>query len=205
MSVPAYTPPPNGWRTFLIVWVTQSASLLGSALTLFALTIWLTVSVYPDEAQKPQLAWAIAALALSFAVPTVFAAPIAGAWADRHDRRRTMLTMDLASFGLSLILAALIFLGRLPLLALIVIGALEAALRSFHEAAFDTSYAMLVPAEKLPRANGMMRTIQSLSGILAPGLAAALISLPALARQGRLPAFLGRLGSISDGAVLAIE
>jgi MFS family permease len=204
MTAPEYTPPPDGWRTFLIVWVTQSASLLGSALTLFALTVWLTVTVYPAEAQKPQLAWAIAALALSYAVPTVIVAPIAGAWADRHDRRRTMLWMDLASFLLSLVLAALIALGRLPLAALIVLGALQAAFRSFHEAAFDTSYAMLVPADKLPRANGMMRTIQSLSGILAPGLAAALIVLPALARQGRLPAFAAFLGAISDGAVLAI-
>ncbi len=53
MTAPEYTPPPSGWRTFLIVWVTQSASLLGSALTLFALTVWLTVAVYPAEARRP--------------------------------------------------------------------------------------------------------------------------------------------------------
>ena len=28
----AYTLPANGWRTFLIVWVTQSISVFGSAL-----------------------------------------------------------------------------------------------------------------------------------------------------------------------------
>ena len=65
-SIP-YQAPPNGWRTFLIVWATQSVSVLGSALTFFAITIWLTTGLYPTAAQKPQLAWALSAVALSFA------------------------------------------------------------------------------------------------------------------------------------------
>jgi hypothetical protein len=50
----------------------------------------------------------------------------------------------------------------------------------------------------------MMQTIFSLAGILSPGLAALLIALPALARQGNLPTFAAGLGQISDGAALAI-
>ena len=44
-----YQPPPNGWRTFLIIWGTQSASVFGSAMTLFAMNIWLTQT--PHELQ----------------------------------------------------------------------------------------------------------------------------------------------------------
>ncbi|MBI3762249.1 MAG: MFS transporter [Chloroflexi bacterium] len=199
-----YQAPPKGWRTFLIVWITQSISVIGSALTFFAITIWLTVTLYPTEAQKPQLAWALSALSLSFAVPTVFLAPIAGAFVDRHDRKRTMIAMDVANGFLTLAILLLIAAHRLNIVELIVIGALSASFGTFHSAAFDTSYAMIVPEEKLPRANGMMQTIFSLSGIVAPGLAAALISLPALARQGNLPGFASPLGQIGDGAVLAI-
>jgi hypothetical protein len=36
-----YQPPANDWRTFLIVWTTQSISMFGSALTVFAIHIWL--------------------------------------------------------------------------------------------------------------------------------------------------------------------
>jgi hypothetical protein len=50
----------------------------------------------------------------------------------------------------------------------------------------------------------MMQTIWSLSGILAPSVAATLISLPALARGGKLPAFASILGQVPNGAMLAI-
>ncbi len=204
MSATPYQAPPNGWRTFLIVWVTQSVSVFGSALTQFAITIWLTTTLYPNPEQKPQLAWAISAWALAFAIPTVFAAPLAGAYVDRHDRKRTMIAMDLANGVLSTVILFLIVTRRFNLPELIVIGALSATFGAFHNAAFDTSYAMLVPEARLPRANAMMQTIFSLAGILSPGLAALLISLPALARQGNLPAFAAGLGQIPDGAALAI-
>ncbi len=65
---PSYQPPPNGWRTFLIVWGTQSVSVFGSALTIFTMNIWLTQTLYPLPEQKPQLAAALAALNLAFAL-----------------------------------------------------------------------------------------------------------------------------------------
>ncbi len=199
-----YQPPENGWRTFLIVWVTQSISVIGSALTGFAITIWLTTDLYSNPSQKSQLAWALSALNLAYAIPVIFGAPIAGAFADRHDRKLTMIFMDLANGCVSLLTVFLIATGRLNLLWLVSIGALSSVFTAFHGAAFDTSYAMLVPPDKLPRANGMMQTIWALSGILAPSVAAALIGLPALARGGRLPAFTSLLGQVPNGSMLAI-
>ena len=146
-----YQPPPNGWRTFLIIWGTQSASVFGSAMTLFAMNIWLTQTLYPRPDQKPQLAAALAAINLAFAIPVVFGAPLAGAWADRHDRKRTMMVADFCNGALSLILAALVLSGSLQLWMLLVIIALMAFLSAFHGAAFDTSYAMLV-TERTPAA-----------------------------------------------------
>ncbi|MCL5995403.1 MAG: MFS transporter [Chloroflexi bacterium] len=199
-----YQPPANGWRTFLIVWVTQSMSVIGSALTGFAITIWLTTGLYPDPSQKAQLAWALSALNLSFAIPVVFGAPIAGAFVDRHDRKRTMMVMDCANGCISLLTLALIATRQLNVFWLVVIGVLSSTCTAFHNAAFDTSYAMLVPKDRLPRANGMMQTIWALSGVLAPSVAATLITLPALARNGQLPAFMTLLGGIPDGTLLAI-
>ena len=200
-----YQPPPNGWRTFLIIWGTQSASVFGSAMTLFAMNIWLTQTLYPRPEQKPQLAAALAAINLAFAIPVVFGAPIAGAWVDRHDRKRTMMVADFCNGALSLVLAALVLSGSLQLWMLLVIVVLMAFLSVFHGAAFDTSYAMLVSEERLPRANGMMQTMWALAGILAPAIAATLIALPALARNGTLDRPAERsLGSLSNGAALPI-
>lgn len=200
-----YQPPANGFRTFLLLWATQSVSVLGSALSFFAVTIWLTQTLYPLPEQKPQLAFALSAVSLAYALPTVFIAPIAGAWADRHDRKRTMMSVDALNGGVSLLLAILMLTQSLHLGLLIVLVALYAILAAFHFAAFDTSYAMLVPEKQLPRANGMMQTMWALSGILSPGIAATIIALPALARQGVIGGALGAaLTLLRDGTPLTI-
>jgi len=196
-----YQPPPNGWHTFLIVWVTQSVSVFGSALTFFAVNIWLAQTLYPRPEQKPELAAALSAIALAFALPTVFGAPIAGAWADRHDRKRTMMAMDFANGLLSLLLAALVINNALQLPLLIVLVVVQALFSLFHQSAFDTSYAMIVPEDKLPRANGMMQTIWALSGIVSPAIAAALISVPALLRQSGVT---GGVAELRDGTPLVM-
>jgi DHA3 family macrolide efflux protein-like MFS transporter len=99
----------------------------------------------------------------------------------------------------------LVVTNTLNLLLLIVLLVIAAILGAFHNSAFDTSYAMIVPEEQLPRANGMMQTIWSLSGILSPAIAATIISLPGLARQGMIPGSVGvTLARLKDGTALAM-
>jgi MFS family permease len=196
-----YEPPPNGFRTFIVLWVTQSISVFGTALTFFAINIWLTQVLYPAPEQKPQLAAALSAMGLAFGLPVVFGAPVAGAFVDRHDRKRTMMIADTLSGLLSLVLVAMILSETLQIWSLLMLTAGFAFVGAFHGAAFDTSYAMIVPEKQLPRANGMMQTIWSLSGIIAPMLAAALIALPALARQAGSS---GPIAQLPNGTVLAI-
>ncbi len=207
MSTPIateYQPPANGFRTFLIVWITQSLSVFGSALTWFAVTIWLTQTKYPLESQKPELAFALTAISLTYIV-TLVLAPIAGAWADRHDRKRTMMLVDATNGLLSFTLMTLLLTGVLDVWMLVLLVAAFQGFSVFHNSAFDTSYAMLVSEKQLARANGMMQTMWSLSGILSPAIAASIIALPSLARQGLLPgAFADWLAPLTDGAALAI-
>lgn len=201
----SYQAPPNGFRTFLFVWFTQSISVFGTALTFFSVTIWLTQTLYPLPEQKPELAFALAAVSLAAGVPIIFGAPLAGAWADRHDRKRTMMVTDFFSGCLSTLIAVLMVAGLLDVWLLVVIVAINAILGSFHYSAFDTSYAMLVPDHQLPRANGMMQTMFALSGILSPSIAAMIITLPELARQELIPGAIGAtLAAMKDGAPLAI-
>ena len=197
-----YQAPPNGFRTFLIMWVTQSFSAFGTALTSFAINIWLSQTLYPLPEQKPALAFALAANGLAFALPAVFGAPLAGAWADRHDRKRTMMAMDFANGCLSLVLVTLLATHSLQLWMLLILSTLYSTFGAFHMSSFDTSYAMLVPEQQLPRANGMMQTMWSLSNVLSPAAAAILISVPALARQDVVP--IAALGQLSEGTPLAI-
>jgi len=201
----SYNPPPQGFRTFLIVWLTQSISVVGSTLTYFAIIVWLSQSLYPGPTQQKDLALAIMLVTLAFSIPTVFAAPLAGAYADRHDRKRIMLVTDVLSGLLRLVLAAYLLTGGRSLWPLLAILAAASIIGATHASAFDASYVMLVTKQQLPRANGMMQTTWALGGILAPAIAAAIIALPGLARQGAISGSLGAfLGRLTDGVPLAI-
>lgn len=200
-----YQAPRNGFRTFLIVWASQSVSVFGSSLTFFAINIWLVESLYPRPEQQPQLAWALAAIGLAMMLPNIVAMPVAGVLADRMDRKRLMMTMDLTNGLLVTLFCVLMATGRLQLWMLLSGMVLFAVTSAIHGSAFDTSYAMLVTDEQLPRANGMMQTMWSLSSLLAPAAAATIIALPVLARAGSMGGTLGRLlGTVKEGAALAI-
>jgi MFS family permease len=200
-----YEPPANGFRTFLIMWITQSISLIGSAVTFFAITIWLVQTLYPRPDQQAELAFALAAVGLAMAFPSVFLAPIGGASADRYDRKQIMFVSDLVSALVVGILLLLMITNTLTLWPLIGLIFLASCSGVFHTAAFDTSYVMLVSKAQLPRANGMMQTMFGLSNAIAPAIAASIIVLPALARQGVLPAFIAApLAALHQGVVLVL-
>lgn len=202
---PVYHPPKNGFRTFLILWATQSISVIGSALTYFSTTIWLTEVRYPNPDQKAQLAFAVSATGVIWGITHILITPFAGAWADRHDRKTTMIVCDFLNGVLSVGLMILILYGLLELWMLLIILALSTIIGDFHGSSFDTSYAMLVPEKQLPRANGLMQTSWSLSSILSPAMAAMLISLPVLAQQGAISGALGSFfAAVSSGTALAI-
>lgn len=175
-----YVAPRHGFRTFVMVWAAQSLSVIGSGMTGFALNVYLAQVLYPAAEQRAELALAFTALNLGFTIPFVFGGPLAGAWADRHDRKQIMIVTNIAKGLITLVTFALMLSGSLQLWMLVCIGVLAAAASAFHYAAFDASYAMLVSDRLLPRANGMMQTTWSLSGIISPALAALIIALPGL-------------------------
>ncbi|ABX04218.1 MAG TPA: MFS transporter [Herpetosiphon sp.] len=197
--------PKKGIRTFLIVWFTQSISVMGSSLTFFTIIIWLTKHQYPDESQKQLLAFALSTLGLARALTTIVLAPIAGAWVDRHDRKQTMIIANIINSLLAFGLMALMLVNSLELWSLMLLQVGLAASGSFHAAAFDTAYSTLVPKRFLPRANGMMQTMWSLSTILAPTVAAALIALPDMLRKsGGSAGWTSVITNLADGTALTI-
>lgn len=176
----AYAPPQHGFRTFVIMWLAQSLSVIGSGMTGFAMNVYLAQTLYPAPEQKAELALAFTVLNLGFWIPYVFGGPFAGAWVDRHDRRLILIATNIAKGLVAIATFALMISSRLELWMLVCAGAFGAAASTLHYAAFETSYAMLVPDRQLPRANGMMQTTLSIADIISPALAAFIISLPVL-------------------------
>lgn len=189
--------PANGFRTFLILLVTQGLSVFGSMLSYFAVNVWLTQTLYGGADQREELAFALTALSLAFMVPQLLLGAVAGALADRWDRRKMMLTADLGLAVSTFVMLGLMATGALSLPVLLLLEVLAAVFATLHQSAFETSHAMLVPPDQFARANGMMQTLFSLARVFGPTTAAMLFAVPAFLPAG-LPA------GLKDGAVLAI-
>ena len=76
----------GGFRTFIVVWAGQLVSLVGSALTGFALAVW----VFQETGSATRLALVL----LSTILPGIVLGPLAGALVDRWDRRWAMILSD---------------------------------------------------------------------------------------------------------------
>src|SRR5689334_4206515 len=83
-SIPSTTP--HGMRTFLIIWVGQLVSLIGSAMTSFALGVW----IFQQTGSATQFALNV----VCFFLPGVVLAPISGIVTDRYSRRLVMMASD---------------------------------------------------------------------------------------------------------------
>jgi MFS family permease len=156
-----------GMTGFTIVWAGQVVSLLGSAMTQFALTIWAW--------QITGEATALSLVAFFSFGPTVLVSPFAGALVDRWDRKLVMMLSDLAA-GLSTIaILTLYATGLLQIWHLYVAGAFAGVFGAFQFPAYSAAVSVMLPKEQYARASGMLSLAESSSGIVAPVLAGILL------------------------------
>jgi MFS family permease len=153
-------------RAFTIVWLGQVVSLIGTAMTQFAITIWAW--------EQTGDALALAGVAAFSFGPAVLFSPIAGALVDRSNRKLVMMISDIAAGITTIALFLLYSSGQLQIWHLFVAGAIEGTFQAFQWPAYSAAISMMIPKEQYARANGMMSLAESGSGILAPVLAGAL-------------------------------
>ena len=170
----------GGFRKFLTLWGSQTLSLFGTFVSQFAVNVWLVRDLYPLPSQKPALAWALTATTFAMTAPTIYGMPIAGAYADRHDKQRILVGVNTGLAIVSGVLVALLLAHRLGIGIAVGLLVAYALLGAFHSAAFESGYPLIVPRAQLPRANAMMMTSFGLSQLLSPPIAATLVGLPAL-------------------------
>lgn len=109
------------------------------------------------------------------AVPTVLLGPIAGAVADRFDRRRVMLLADMLSALVLLVCLAGVSVGlKLPAVYLAV--AAVAVISTFDRPASEALLPKLVSWDGLGRANSSVRFATRLAQIAGPAAASGLLS-----------------------------
>ena len=106
---------------FRRLWVAQSISDIGDGMTLTALLLLVTTLGATTTT--------LAVMSIAIAIPTVIFGLVAGAVADRYDRRRIMLASDLLRAGLVASFVLVATLERLPIL--VVLASLQATVGVF--------------------------------------------------------------------------
>ncbi len=124
-------------RSFLLIWSGQLVSVVGSRLSSFALGLW----VYQTTGSTTEygLLW------LFMAVPAILVSPLAGAFVDRHDRKKVMLAADSCAAAGTLVIAFLLWLGKLDLWVIYLATGVQAAANAFQVPAYLASIPLLVP------------------------------------------------------------
>lgn len=162
----------SGMRAFMIVALGQVASMLGTSMTGFALTIW----AFGETGRATDLAL----IGFFFVTPMLVLSPTAGALVDRYDRKLMMILSDLASGLMTIVVLILFSLGRLEIWHLYITSAISGAFQAFQWPAFSAAISVMIPKEQYARAHGINSLGESATGIIAPLLAGSLLALSSL-------------------------
>ena len=153
-------------KTFLILWSTQSLSQLGSAMTGFALTLWLY--------EKTGSALQTALLAVCSYAPYVVMSIFAGALSDRWDKKKVMLVCDTLAACCSVAVLVLLKADLLRPVHMYLLNAVTGLMNTVQQPASDVAMTMITPKEYYQKTSGLRSFSSSLVTILNPVFATAL-------------------------------
>jgi MFS family permease len=154
-------------REFRLFFTGQMVSLLGDAVTPFALA-WAVLDL---TGSARDLGFVIAANT----APLVIFLLVGGVFADRRPRRSVMLTADVARLAVQATTAALLLSHSARIWELIVLQALAGTGTAFFNPASTGLTPMTVSAERLQEANALRGMSMGLTQFAGPALAGILI------------------------------
>ncbi|QQO08840.1 MFS transporter [Breznakiella homolactica] len=159
-------------RDFLILWVSQSVSTLGTAMTNFALIVW----IYGQKGT----ASSVTLLSVCSFLPSILFCFIAGTIADRWDKKRIMLAADLMAAVGTVTILALYLTSSLRIWHLYIINFLLSFMNAFQNPASYVATSLLVPKEHYIKVSGLQALSGSIATILAPAMGSMVLAFGGL-------------------------
>jgi MFS family permease len=154
-------------RDFRMLWIAQSASVIGDNIVLVALSLFII--------ERTHSATDLGLILAAQALPLVAFLLVGGVWADRLPRHRVMIATDLVRFALHTLLAALIFAGSVPLWQVIVIEMLFRTAEAFFRPAANGLLPQTVAEQDIQPATAITGISNNVAEFAGPGLAVALV------------------------------
>lgn len=159
-------------KSFIILWLTQSFSTLGSAMTSFALILW------SYEAKGSALSTAM--LSVCSYAPYVIMSIFAGALSDRWNKKVTMLVCDTAAAFCTLIVLFLYHRDSLEIWHLYCLNAINGLMNTIQQPASDVARSVIVDKKYYQFTSGLRSISKSAVDIITPAAAAAAFAFAGL-------------------------
>ncbi len=153
-------------QAFYVLWITQSFSQLGSAITSFALVIWLY--------EKSGSALSTALLAVCSYAPYIILSMFAGALSDTWNKKRTMLACDSLAAISTVVLLVLLQTDHLQIWHLYALNALNGTMNTVQQPASDVAVSLITPRKHYQKVSGLRSFSNALITMLTPIIATAL-------------------------------
>lgn len=135
--------------TFFTVAFGQLISLIGTNLTTFALSVW----ALEQTGQVSEFAL----INVFGRLPAILFAPLAGAIADRYDRRKVMIFSDVLAAVSTVAVALLFWTDALQVWHLYITATIGSISSTFQEPAYTAAITQLIPKRYLGHANGIVQ------------------------------------------------
>lgn len=159
----------NNFKRYIIFWLSQALSQLGSSMTAFALVLW----VYMQNGS----AMTVSLMSFFNYLPYIIVSLFVGAFVDNHSKKKIMLVSDSIAAFCSAIIFTLSVAGKLQIWHIYLINFIIGFMNAFHELAFSVTLGKIVPKKKLTQVSGMNSFSSNLVTVLSPLLASSLFAL----------------------------
>ncbi len=156
------------FKKYIILWLSQSVSGLGSSMTGFALVLW----AYGQSGS----AMSVSMMSFCNYVPYIILSLFVGSFIDRHNKKTIMLVADSIAAACSLAVLASLLMGQLAVWNIYVINAVVGITNAFQQPASAVAVGRLVPEEKISNVSGMSSFSNNLIVVFSPMLASFLFA-----------------------------
>lgn len=156
-------------KKFLVIWIGELISSIGSGMTAFALSIY----VYQMTGSVSY----VSLVTLLAYMPTILLSPIGGVLADRYDRRLLMIIGDSCSaLGLAYILWQIQF-GAFKIIPILVGVSFNAVFVALIEPSYRATVTDLLTEEEFAKASGMVQMAGNARYLISPAVAGILLGV----------------------------
>lgn len=159
----------NKMYNFMIFFISQTVSELGTSMTGFATVIWM----YSNSGQV----MSSSLLAICSTVPYLIVSLLGGVVVDKMNKKKIMLICDSIAAAGSVILLGCYILGYLQLWVLCLVNIINGFMSAFQNPASQVTVTLLVEQKDYARIGGIQSTMGALVGIFQPILATTILNV----------------------------